>query len=404
MKTWLRRWLWVLALLIGLPLLLVLSWWLLNLADVEPQPWPQALELPRNNVPAADNLATILGAAPAIQGGSFSLGHCDGDDCVKRWRERLPKLAALRAANPGFGAVCEGLATRAELRFEDTMPERMSVDWPLPNLSALTNCHSWLLSRALEAAEGGDALHWLRQADRLDHALLAGSRGLVAQGVSASLWGNKLRVLVAMGAEHPSLSQELALLARFDEQTWLARQLDWVRVEASFQRGATDSLRASHCDDERLPMGLFERWFCRLATPVAQPEYMTQLMSNRWLRVQLHLQQTRSLPGSLQTLRGLLEADPVSRWQRIRHTVPHFLDDTAAPAYAGYFERKVDLQLAAEATRLWLQAQQRDLASRASPALRQRLSPLPDGAAGWQLTPHHDGSRGRLPLRWPPLS
>ena len=80
MKTWLRRGLWVLALLIGLPLLLVLSWWLLNLADVEPQPWPQALELPRNNVPVADNLATLLGTAPAIQG-DFTLGHCDGK-CV----------------------------------------------------------------------------------------------------------------------------------------------------------------------------------------------------------------------------------------------------------------------------------------------------------------------------------
>ena len=151
-------------------------------------------------------------------------------------------------------------------------------------------------------------------------------------------------------------------------------------------------------------MGGFERWFCLLATPAAQPEYTTQLMSRRWLQVQLHLQQTRSLPGSLQTLRGLLEADPVSGWQRIRHTVPHWLDDTAAPAYAGYFERKVDLQLAAEATRLWLQAPERDLASRASPALRQRLSPLPDGAAGWQLTPHHPDSRRQLPLRWPPLS
>lgn len=403
MKTWLRRGLWVLALLIGLPLLLVLSWWLLNLADVEPQPWPQALELPRNNVPVADNLETLLGNAPAIQG-DFTLGHCDGDDCVKRWRERLPKLAELRAANPGFGAVCEGLATRAELRFEDTMPERMSVDWSSPRLSPLASCHRWLLSRALEAAEGGDALHWLRQADRLDHALLAGSRSLVAQGLSASLWGNKLRVLVVLGAEQPSLSPELALLARFDELVWLARQLDWVRVEASFQRGASDSLRTSHCDDERLPIGGLERWFCRLASPAAQPEYMAQLMSRRWLRVQLHLQQTRSLPGSLQTLRGLLEVDPVSGWQRIRHTMPHWLDDTAAPAYARYFERNVDLQLAAEATRLWLQAPQRDLAARASPALRQRLSPLPDGAAGWQLTPHHPESRRQLPLRWPPLS
>ncbi len=406
MKTWLRRGLWALGLLIGLPLLLGLAWWLLNLGDAEPWPWPQALELPRNNVPADDNLLTLLNAAPAIQGGSFSLGDCEGEDCMKLWRERLPKLAELRAASPGFGAVCEGLATRAELRLEDEMPKRMSVDWPMPSFYRLTSCHSWLLSRALEAGEAGDAqtqLHWLRQADRLDHAALAGSRSLIAQMVSGSLWGRKLQVLVAIGTAHPALSRELAPLARLDEQTLLARQLDWVRVEASYQRGAVDGTRKEACAGPQIVGSAFERWLCPLLARVGQPEYMTQRFGDRWLRVQLHLQQTRSLSASLTTLRQLLEPEPVSTWQRIRHTVPHALDDVGHPAYIGYFERNVDLQLAAEATRLWLLAPGQDLQTRASPGLRPRLSAATDGAAGWQLTPHHRDSARKLPLRWPTL-
>lgn len=406
MKTWLRRGLWALGLLIGLPLLLGFAWWLLNLGDIEPQPWPQALELPRNNVPVADNLLTLLNAAPAIAGGRLSLEACDGDDCLKRWREQLSALAATRAAHPGFGDVCEGLATRAELRFEDPVPDTMRIEWSLPSLMPLTNCHGWLLSRALEASEAGDTealLHWMHQADRLDHAAIAGSRSLVAQGISASLWGRKLQLLVALAPVHPAQSQALARFARFDEQAWLARQLDAVRVEASYQRAAIQDTHARHCDDDRLPMSGLGRWHCRLMARSGQPSYLTRLFSDRWLRVQLHLQQTQSLPGSLATLGELLDdADSVSFWQRIRHTVPHWLDDVARPTYFVHFQRNAELQLAAEATRLWLQAPQRDLASRASPALRQRLSL--DAAGGWQLMPHYQDSRRQLPLRWPPHS
>ncbi|MFN4116550.1 MAG: hypothetical protein ACK4F7_08640 [Inhella sp.] len=408
MTSWLRRGFWLLALLIGLPLLLGLIWWLLNLGDVEPQLWPQALELPRNNVPAADNLLTLLNAAPAIADGRLSLDACDGDNCLQRWREQLPTLAAKRAANPGFGEVCEGLATRVELRFEDPVPETLRIDWALPSLMPLTSCHSWLLSRALEASEAGDdqaLLHWLRQADRLDHAAIAGSRSMVAQGVSAGLWGRKLKLLVALAQNHPVLSQDLARFARFDEQAWLARQLDAVRVEASYQRAAIEATRTTHCDDDRLAMGGLGRWHCRLMASSGQPAYLSRLFGDRWLRVQLHLQQTRTLPGSLATLRDLLvDAGSVSLWQRVRHTVPHWLDDVARPTYVVHLQRNVDLQLAAEATRLWLTLPQADWSTRASPELRQRLRPRVDGTAGWQLTPHRDDAGERLPLRWPTLS
>ena len=49
-----------------------------------------------------------------------------------------------------------------------------------------------------------------------------------------------------------------------------------------------------------------------------------------------------------------LKADLELLWQRVRHTVPHWLDDVARPIYVVHFQRNVDLQLAAEATRLWL--------------------------------------------------
>jgi hypothetical protein len=72
--------------------------------------------------------------------------------------------------------------------------------------------------------------------------------------------------------------------------------------------------------------------------------------------------------------------------------------DGGGPVYPGYFERFGDLQLAAEATRLWLLDARAPLPERASAALRERISPDPQG--GWRLAPWASASSGRMPLHW----
>lgn len=405
MKTWVRRSLWIVGLLIGVPLILGLAWWLLNLRDVEPQPWPEALALQGNSLSEADNLLLQLAKAPSFKG-SFSLGDCKSEDCLASWRERLPKMAELRAANPGFGEACEALSARQDLRYEDPLPATMSIDWAMPSFAPASNCHAWLISRALEASQAGDgqaALRWLRQADGLDRKAMAGSRSLTAQMIAAAMWARKLHALVFVGTAQPALAASLEPMAQLDEPAFLARQQQWVLVEAGFQRAAVDGMRKEACADPRLSMSEFERWFCRRSASAAQPEYTLQLFAGRWLRIQQQLQQAESLPTALPALQAVWGGpDSVSTWQRIRHAIPHIIDDVAYPGWKIYFERQVDLQLATEATRLWLKAPHESLQTRASPALRERLSATREGAAGWRLAPHYQD--GRVPLRWPTLS
>lgn len=390
--------LWVLAVLLGLPLLLGLTWFLLNRTDVAPQPWPEQLALPTNQVPDADNLLLQIAVGP--QAKSVSLNECKEDDCLSLWRQQLPAWVEVQQKNAAFGERCEALTAPKQLRAEDPMPGHMSPDWVLPQFSPLVSCHGWLLRHALQAADGGDtaaALRWLRQADRADRALLTGARSLIGHMIGVSLWANKLQLITGLAPRHPELAGDLQALAALDPQTLLARQRDWMVVEANFARGAIDSMRSfSDCEALPAPLSWADRMICRIGGLGMQPEYATQLVSERALKLQALLAQGQSPAESLALVRPLLASDhSASLWQRIRHTVPHEHLDVAPPAYLLYMERAADLQLSAEATALWLR---RGAPGEASPALRERLK----SDAGWRLKPYNDQSR--LPLRWTPLT
>lgn len=398
MKTWVRRTLWGLGLVLGLPLLLGLLWLLLNVRDVAPQPWPQALALPGNTLPAERNAHALLQGAP-LQG-ELRLERCEPGDCLAAWRAQLPELARQRAANAAFGAVCEAVTARTDLRYEDPLPERLSVDSPFAPGWALTACHNLLLGLALEAVDRGDAVAaraHLARADRLDRAVLGGARSLIAQLIGSALFGRKLLVVQAFAQAQPGEASSLLPLAAFDAAEQLARQRAWIQVEANFQRAVTDSLRGGRCGlTEQASTG--ERWLCRLAGPALQPEYLTQLMTGHWVDALALLQAAPSVSAALPALRERLGPGPsASAWQRVRHTLPHALDDVTRPATWTYFEREADLQLATEATRLWLLNPAKDWAAQASPALRERLA-WADGS--WRLTPWSEGSVGRMPLAW----
>lgn len=395
MKTFLR---WTLGLL-ALPLLLGLGWMALNHFDAPPQPWPERLRLPGNTVAEGDNLLLQLGKAPAQKAPVVSVNDCKADDCLPLWRERLPQLLAQRESNAGFVEACERLSAAEPLHIEDPLPARISPSSALPGFTPLTRCHQWLLVRALGASEAGDgalALSWLQQADRVDRAAHAGGRTLVAQMIGVALTGQKLEVISGVAQRHPELRQQLLPLAEVDGRALLAKQRQWVIVEANFGRAATDSLRQENLCPDAVPLDWRERLQCQVTALGFQPEYTEQLMRDRWLRVLDGLEAAQDLPSALPALSAQLSGLDTSSWQHLRHTVAHILDDVARPAWAGYLERSADLQLAAEATHLWLRAA--PLAD-ASPALRERLKAEPQ--AGWQLKPFTDQSRGRLPLRWP---
>ena len=390
----------VLALLVGLPLLLMGTWWALNVRDVPAQPWPQRLALPSNTVPEAENLLLLLEKAPALKQPVMGLGDCKDGDCLPAWRERLPMFAAQREANPAFMEVCEQLTARDTLRVEDPLPAELSLSFPLPRFSPLSSCHQALLALALSASDAGNApqaLRWLQQADRLDRAAMAGGRTLVAHMIAVNLAGQKLTVIRGVAERHTDLRTALLPLAEVDGNALLAKQREWMVVEANFMRVVNDSLRHEDACPESAPLQGLDRLLCKVQARGYQPEYTEQLMRDHWLRGLDGLDAAQDLPRALPTLRTALSGpSQTTLWHRVRHTVAHILHDVARPAWAGYLERAADLQLAAEATQLWLrQAPLTD----ASPALRERLKG--DAAGGWQLGPFSDPSRGRLPLRWP---
>lgn len=356
MKPWVRRLLWGVAIVLGLPLLLGLLWLLLNRIDADPQPWPEALALPANTLPAEDNPLLALPLASSAKG-TLALGDCKADaDCFALWRTRLTHLAAVRAANPELGLACEAAAAREGLRYEDPMPEPMTIWGPSPRVFGASQCHTWLLSRALDALAAGDAAqtqHWLARADRVDRAVLSGGRSLQAHMVGLAKWHQKLAVLHMAAQQHPQWAAALAPLAVLDGRQLLASQQAWVRVEANYGRVAVDSMRVDVCRGQ-VEASWFAWWSCTVGAPAAQPEYLTQRFATRWVRVLTILGNADSLPAALPSLNEALLDHAQGWWSQVRHTIPTILDDVAQTAWPGQFERAARVLADAEATHRWL--------------------------------------------------
>lgn len=389
----------ILAVLFGLPLLLAAAWVLLNLRDVAAQPWPAALTPAPSTLDATRNLAVQLKTAPR-PGPKALAWDCKPAECLPLWAAWLAQ-----AENAGFIAACERLSAQPDWHLQTPVPTEFRPGTPMPAYRAVSQCHQVNLARALTASEGGDAtgaLRALQQADRIDRRLLADSPWLIGHMLAGSLWGQKLHVAMAMARRHPAQGAALQAVVKLEPALLRERTQAWMVTEASYERGALQSLKTAPDDGFCKTLTGEARWTCRFGPMFLQPNYAEGLMRERWLGALQALEQAGDLPTALPALQALLGPERTSTWwQRLLHTLPHWLDQMAPPTMTIYLQRQADLQLAAEATALWLQ---RDAQAwhQASPALRARLQG--DAQQGWSLQPFNDRRLETPPLHWPPLS
>lgn len=400
---------WTLIGLLGLALLVALSWWLTNRVDADPKPWPAALQMAPNRLADGDNLYIALHAAPAA---AFkgSLQDCGPKgDCNAAWRERLPEWTKQREQSQAFGQACEAAVRREPLRFEEPLPEQMRPETPLPEYQRLTHCALWLHTLVLQAAQEGrkdEAVQRLNDIDRLDRAVQQGSRMLVGQMISVSMQRSQLLLLRGLAQQQPTWAAELARFAQTAPQSWREGTQRWIAGEASFQRGIADSLAKDPCTamPGRDP-DVWDRMGCAWQASTAQPEYLKQLMAADWSKVldQVAKHEMEALPAAVQS-----SLDGDFRGWTWNHTLPHIVRDVARPAFGAYFERVADALLSSQATALWLQAHALPAAERAAwlkqqakGELAQRLTIADDGEWVLQLW-NSKGSKG-MPDRWPAI-
>lgn len=398
---------WVAGLVAGL-LLLFVAWVALNVRDVSPRPWPEALALPGNTVPVEQNLLQSLKGLPHA-GPALNLHHCGGADCADLWRASSPQRAAWRAQNPALGQACSAGLAGPSVQAQELLPVRLSLQW-VPELTrGMSDCHTWALGLALDQAWSGasdQAVQSLAMADRLDRAALAGYRSLLGHRMASAMWGRKLLVLQAVADAQPVLAPRLARFAELDNAQFKSAQLAWMAVEANFQAVAGETLLSSRHCNEALQPDWQDRLNCRLTGQLGQPEHHRQLVAERWLAMRAGLAQAQSVADAWPEVQVAMQASKPGAWAWSRHTLNTTLDSVSHAAYQAYLAQAADLQLSAEATRLWLASSgQHTWPNQASASLRARLradgqalryAPLSaEGASQAAPTPT------QLPLRWP---
>lgn len=390
MNAWIKGVLGLLTLAIGI----ALAWWLSNRWDVAPQPLPAALALPTDAAPA-DGLLQRLDRAPQLAQ-PLNLPNCSGLDCSGAWRAALPALQQRLLEQPEFGEACAKAAEAEPALVIEAMPESWTPAMAMPTYTPLSNCVKWGWIRALAASEAGDAqatLAALQQADRLARALLHGARMPYGHMQALSLLGRQLNLLMLIAERQPALRAELLPFAEIEGAALMAGARRWIVAEAAFGRGAVDSIQSGAQSE---PTAL-RRAFVRFVESSWQPEYAKQLMNSQWLRA-LAASQGDDPQAALLRHQTIWQAEPgwfgtSFRWF---HTVPHLLFDTALPAYITHFQRPADLQLASQATALWLRGGRPE---QAQGLLRERLSQASDGV--WQLRLHTASGNPGMPTQWP---
>ena len=424
---------WLMAATLVLPLLVALAWVLSNLQDVAAVPTPPELVVPAPKIDEGQNaffaLAGIkapLGADPVLapkaqwqeqrdflslpptqraaasaqrmaldpsnqpvwQGGpSGPPWVCSEGEvsCVGAWLAEPSKLAAQRAAAL-WGPRCDALDLQT-LQFEEILPTPFHFGAFLgAHASGAVACDAWFRSAAVLAWAAGDraaVLRAMEQADRLNRALLSGSRSLVAQAIALRVARRWLGTAAALAVRDPGLAADLLPLL----EGWPMQReniVRWMQVEAQSGRSAlAEVARCAQPGDEVWPLGAepgrlvkladaFSAWMCRRQIGF-HPERTQQSMDAQW---SARIAALRDRP--------LGEAPPEaeSRGWRWTNTLGAMLVDVAEGAYADYLLRHADLELQHRAVRLALQIQQQGVAAPDRKAWTAR-----------QALPAHESSR-----------
>jgi hypothetical protein len=453
MKRWTRVMLKVLGgLLLGV-VTLAAAWAAFNnrLVDDAPRPVPEVLRVPPASMPAERNaFFALIGLTgvdddpqaeglkrwAVIDAGAIDVREppaprrwpssaarspvtdawqCDGQtqDCVAVWTREAAGLRALIDAHADIGRRCEAVARpgmvleepmitpRAELKTAaDSYSRRASgLQWQAP-----VNCLRWLEIRAALAGQSGDTaamLGFVRQAEALSGAMLAGTRTLIGIGVSGAMARIHWRVVTDLAARHPAAGPDLRAVLR----PLPAQALDasvWIRSESQFGR---ESIREIACIDEGV-----NPYAAPSATPLrcepqfwAMPHATQHLMDAQWEEAQ-----AKAGEGPLTLLDW--QPDLASRWVLgvpWRNSIGGMLVSVGASSYPHYARKQASLMLLNEAARLALAAGTVEPAKRAAwlseqpmdARLRERLSVDGDHVVArlWGRVANEDTLRYRIP-------
>jgi hypothetical protein len=442
---WLRISKWFVSLLALALLLLIAAWLASNWNDAPPQPRPAALQLPSSTLPddrnmyfafaglraAPDREPSIAGQAlwkqqlasavttrtnpfaPATEPSANDVDSTLGkalpsmtarplvctehmDTCVALWIDNADALSTQRKNHALLGQRCERFLDD-DLPFEEALAPMRTVAEPLAQHGVgASDCSKWFLSGAVLAWAQRDqarAIALLVKADRMNRALLNGSRSLIGQMIAIRVTRNTLGVMAALAVRDPNLSTALMpLLAPLPNQAQSVRR--WMVVEAAFNRGVNAEISRAvdgqsaliMADGEPAPgSGDLFSWLCRHHIGW-HPERNAQAIDAFWLR------SIRQLDGGLAATIESQSSEAATRsnqspldaltWQ---NTFGHMALSMGQPAYTGYLARHADLELHREVTVLAL----RFVASGVPPAdrrawlMQQPTSPTAQGRITW---------------------
>jgi hypothetical protein len=317
---------------------------------------PQAQKSPEAAGAWQRNDSDALGEMVPRFSGPPAVCQANDDDCTAAWIGAADALAAQRVKTATAGARCEALLDES-FEFEEVLPPRLFPGVPMASHgSGAASCSGWLLSGAVLAWTRGDpalTLQRLAQADRLNRALLAGSRSLIGQVIAWSLSRRGLRVMTELGVRDPALAASMApLLMPWPDASEAARR--WMAVEAAFQQEAFGDVSATCLTTAPTVEPSFGdamlAWLCRHRIGW-HPQRSRQAIDRVWLD---RLQALRGgLPAAIEQMQGEHSASRL-RW---RNTIGERLLDLSRPAYGDYLARQADLDLHREAAALALAAQ-----------------------------------------------
>lgn|GEM_PF-5926294 len=424
---------WAMAAALGLPALVLLAWLASNWGDAPVQPRPAPLQLPATGVSEARNahdaLAGVLAlpdADPAqvarderartaawlakplaermamvaqprktpqpVTRQSQPRGEpwfCpDGQAlCAITWLDQHPALARQRETL-AWGARCDALADN-DLVIEEHIDQPLRLASVIAqHVTGATACTRWSQTGMAVAFAAGDAAaleRELARADRLNRALLAGSRSLISTLVTARTAHSLLDLAATLAVRDAALAERLqALLAGWPAQAELARR--WMVHESSFGAAALDEA-FEYCLDpvaEVQPAFVGNLgWSDRLTNSV------NRLMCRHGIG--LHRQRTQVYADALWLERlAVLDAGGLEALDRFsqtpeggglgglhwRNTFGAIMVDIGSATYGDHVRRQRDLELHHRLVSLVLAMRRQGIepGSRAGWLARQRLS------------------------------
>ncbi|WP_216860038.1 hypothetical protein [Inhella gelatinilytica] len=389
--------------LLGLVVLVAAAWFLSNVRDAEPKPWPQALTV-APALPGDDNLLIPFEAVRGSRNSlPWELKDCGAQgDCREALDKQVIAWERWKAAAADLVKTCEQLPPAADLRLRERLPERPQD--PLPTYSLVLGCHThWLMvgEQAQRRGDGAAALDALQRADAIARTVSEQTRLLIGYLVSQGMTRRQLLLVREWARRDPDRAGDWLPLVRWDEAVWKRGLARWVPTEAQFGRGVMVDLAAQTCSATAPTDGWWGRLTCPIASRTLQSEYAQQQAATYWMSV---MDQARQHPLDELPAHGAV-AEPGWRWF---HTLPTVLWSIAQPAFDQYLERTADLALATQATALWIEVHTMPVADR--PAwlkqrtrgeLAARLTITPEGE--WVLRPWRPQDVTELPLRWPAI-